>query len=510
MLNRIRKDTNNRKYIVLSLLALVIMGSAFFFYGCQFFQSNSEQSQVDEAPQDRRIGVLKSLGGIRTSNQGTHILELDNGDTVLLKSLQLNLDDEKYLNKTVEVSGVLNYTTDKKQIMEVMSIDVISDSSSQEMKTVSWKDYSNQQLGITIRYKDDLKVKDTDSDSVTFQRDLTPDDFSQTAGSTEESDTSEVSGSSSQLILSHKLTLSAKATSAASLNDYLKAEYPELKSESQSDLLSAAISKSKIGADSLDAYKKVETENGRAVVHYYLMADNKIYTISIETGNDKRTLDDQNIFYEMLASLKISGASGSLTGSQETDMQIDRENNIDLSSQTSTDSTSMQVKKPLLNEPLLDEDVMQDNVQDVSADSNFNTSSTAVLPPIGIVKPLPVTQEMVEGYTVMQSDSFKFSMQVPKNWFYSGTASTESGVIRHYDFGTKPLEDQPGVASMDIMTGSLPAGDPTTIENKPVVTVSGGGNITVYAKGSGSRLYKFTGPSSMEGTFLQMAASLQD
>lgn len=519
MLHRInRNNSSSNKYVIFSVIALMVFGVTLLFYGCQFFQPKSAPAVSDEAPQDRRIGVLKSLGGIRTSNQGTHLLQMDNGDTILLKSLQINLDDEKYLDKTVEVSGVLTFTTDQKQIMEVMSIDVLSELSTQASQEVSWKNYSSQVMGITLKYKDDLKVDESIPGEVSFQREFTP-------SNTANPDTEQSQQSSSEAMVSgpvtHQISFSVADTTYSTLFGYLKSLYPEIKSESGSDLLTAGISRSKIGADSLDAFKKVDTQEGKTRVNYYLMAGSKVITVLMETGNDERTLDDQNLFYDMLSSLKIEGSSSPAATSQTVTsepvtIEPDQGNNPAISdadvAPVTPKKTTVTTTKTMTQES-------------TAADINFVPPAT--LPTVPAEKTVPATSQVVTqgtadaenaggtqatlpGYSLMESTGLKFSMQVPKSWFYSGTTSSEAGVIRHYDFGTKPLDEQPGIASMDITTGALPAGNPTPINNKPVVTVSNGDSVTVYAKGSGSRIYKFTGPSSLENSLLQMAATLQD
>ncbi|HLG25483.1 MAG TPA: hypothetical protein VI588_01660, partial [Candidatus Gracilibacteria bacterium] len=93
------------------------------FSGCQ--SQNKDAGHIDEMPLDRRVGIIKSLGSIRTESAGTHLLQLDDGSTILLKSLAINLDDERYSSVTVEVRGVITYTKDEKPIMEILNIDVL-------------------------------------------------------------------------------------------------------------------------------------------------------------------------------------------------------------------------------------------------------------------------------------------------------------------------------------------------------------------------------------------------
>lgn len=492
------RDRTNRKYLIFSLLAAVIFIGTFAFYGCQFFQPQNEPQNIDEQPQSRRIGIIKSLGGIRTSNQGTHLLQLDNGDTILLKSLQINLDDSKYVSKTVEVSGILTYTTDNKQIMEVMSIDVMGDRESQQVFAPAWKNFSNPTMGISMKYRDDLVVDESSGNGFSFKRDF----MGEVLGTQAISQESEAMPQS----LTHRMEFRIDdLAEGISLMDYIKKIYPELKGESPADLLSLGISRSKIGSDSIDAFKKVNTDSGASVVYYYALAGNRVFIIKLESGNDDKTIEDQNLFYEMLGTLSITGSTG-----KQSSQEVPGEDMSDRALPTlSAGSEKSGAVVPDVNAD------GQNNVKktiDLSADENFKSVETT---DNGTGDESPVedtgaTQAPISGYTTMQSDSFKFAVQYPKNWFYSGAASSEAGVIRHYDFGTKPLDEADGIVSMDLMTGSIPAGSSTVAGNNTVTKVSSGDTVTVYVKGSGSRIYRFSGPSSEEQTLIQIAGSVQD
>jgi hypothetical protein len=162
-----------------------------------------------------------------------------------------------------------------------------------------------------------------------------------------------------------------------------------------------------------------------------------------------------------------------------------------------------------LQETTTEKTVNAETIPDVSSSSNIETAQTAepVLQTSEVAD--NSSQQLVDGFTLMESSSFKFSMQYPKKWFYNGSASTETGVLRHYDFGSKPLDQQPGVASMDLMTGSVPSGVSVNVGSAIVTKVVDGNNVVIYLKGSGSRVYKFTGPSGLESTLLQMAGSIK-
>lgn len=499
------RHNSSNKYLVLSLLSLLIFGSLFGFYGCQYFQQKGEPVAVDEKPQDRRIGVIKSLGGIRTSNQGTHLLQLDDGDTILLKSLQVNMDDEKYLGKTVEVSGILNYTTDRKQIMEVMSIDVISEQSDLMTQEISMKQYNNALMGFGINYRSDLTVDETSSNKVIFKK-AVAEKTEIKAGTSESTNSLPVPDSGTQMVKEHRLTI-GKQPNDGTVFDYIKALYPSLKSDSASDLMAIGISKSKIGAEGVDAYKKVGTESGQTTVTYYSGGPDSVFIIELETGNDGQTIEDQNLFYEMLGSFRPS-ASSELSDKESFTEQT-------ASNDLEQDQTASKNDKNVPPVTSAEENFKQES--DTKNDSSNEALASQQEPDLSTAfdqqdqpQAESSSQEVPAGFTTLQSDSFKFSMQYPTKWYYSGSAGTNANVIRHYDFGSKPLEEAPGSVSMDLVSGSVPSGSTVSINGKDLTTLTDGDTVSVFVKGSGSRVYKISGPSSQQDTLLQMASSISD
>ncbi len=470
------------------VLVVFIMAASLFIQGCQFFQ-DQKQPTIDEQPLERRIGVIKSLGGIRTSNQGTHLLQLDDGSTILLKSLQINLDDPQYAGKTVDMRGILTYTTDQKQIMEVMNIDVVEEAGSQQVNAPSWKDYSNTEIGFNVKYRDDLRINSSDG-TIAFEKDFVP-----TPKTQETLTTTEIKPVIHKFEIG-KMSLGKDETLLTTIG--VKSEKPE-------DLLAAGITKSKIGEQSLDAYKK--TENG--VTKYYVEIETSIYEVTIDVGSDETSLTDQNLFYEMLSSLKLADES------QSSDLEKDVSNNQTSEVNADTDKeASQEIKLPAKSGITFEEGNTETKAPeiDTTKEPGGNSEETSKVTDSGNSEESNATATVtpITGYISLSSDSFKFTMQYPKNWYYSGTASQTSGVLRHYDFGTKPLEEVPGIASMDIMTGSVPSGTVTDINGKSLTKVSSGTSVEIYVKGSGSKIYKFTGPSSQADTLAQMASTIAD
>jgi hypothetical protein len=199
------------------------------------------------------------------------------------------------------------------------------------------------------------------------------------------------------------------------------------------------------------------------------------------------------MFYEMLGTFQLSGTQ-TPSGQSEKDV-LNNEGGTAPSTQeipVPVDSTN---DKPALQPAITQADIPEPVTQEAISPETAQE---------------PATQEIPAGFSKIQSATFGFSMEYPKSWYYSGSASSETGVVRHYEFGTKPLEETPGQVSLDLMSGSLPAGIPTEINKIQIVKILSGDNIEYYAKGAGSRIYRITGPSSTANTLLQMAASIEE
>lgn len=425
-----------RVFFPLPVAALAVLSMA-VVAGCQMFGGDAERPLgIDELPTERRIGIIKSLGGVKTSSQGTHLLELDNGDTILLKSLAINLDDPQYAKMTVEVRGALLYTTDGKQIMEVMSIDILEEAITQEIAVPGWKDYVSTAMGFSIKYRDDLAV--STKDGVAFERNV-----------------EEAGHDGSVMAAKHAMTIEAEKI---------------VENKTLAETLSiAGMNKSRIGAQSLDAFKKTED----VTVTYFIPTTEWFYTITIDTGNDDKTLDDQNLFYEMLSTFR-------LLDSDEYDVkEVDVLNNLDI----------IENRKPAMTSPTREDLTQADETK----------------------SPTPKAEAVeISDYSLLESETFKFTLQYPKNWYYAGSASSETDVIRHYDFGAKPLDDEPAIVGFDVMSGVIPTGTTVTVGGKTVIKVTSGGKVYIYVQGEGSRYYRLSGPSVYESTLLQMATVAVD
>jgi len=496
------------------VLILACVAGVGLLSGCGTAEKNVA---VDQQPNERRIGVLKSLGGVRTSNQGTHLLSLDDGDTILLSSTAINLDDPMYLGKMVEVRGAITYTTDNKQLMEVMNIDVIQEAPTQQLAELKWETYDNASAGFSMKYRSDMKVSEKDG-SVNFEK--MPDNVDALS--------QEMSGESEETTLAanaHVLMITAVSPGTKTYLEWLQSEFSGLKSDSSTDLLAAGLSKSKVGASSLDAVKHTEG----AVAEYYVNAGKTFYKIHIDSGSDSSSLSDQNLFYDMLSSFTTGSSPAA---SQELEVvEVGGDTNISSSSGSTSSDTSTSTTTPSKNLNFSDSsfDSTSTNTSGSSTTTTTTTTTTPTppTPPSSTSTTQPpsttVTSDTssssttsstgtteIAGYTKLESDSFNFSMQFPKSWYYAGETPTESGVLRHYDFGDKPLDEQTGSVSLDVMSGSVPSGSSVSVNGKTLTKVTNGDSVEYYYQGDGTRVYRVSGPASSASTLATMASSVEE
>jgi len=469
---------------VTPLLVLVLAASIIGLSGCQIFAPKQpDQLGVDKVPQDRRIGVIQSLGGVNTSTAGTNLLTMDDGTTMLLKSVAINLSDPKYSNKKVEVSGIITYTTDGKQLMVVQSIDVLEDASvtQQVVQPVTWRDYLNAGLGFTVKYRDDFKLAEADQ-KITFTRSVNPNAI---VVSTQETPSTE------QISTEHNITIAAQSHTASQT---LAKDFLKLSDEKPATILAAGYSKSRIGANGIDAYKKVTADG----VSFSFERNGRFFQISYTGGNDSQSLEDQNIFYDFLGSFQFLGDQGSTQ--QLTVM---------------TPEAKPVVKKPTPPVAPAPSTLPAPTPTQAPAPTPVPQPAPLTTP----VPPTPVTttttstgatQETLPGYSSFSSSGYKFSLQFPKNWYYGQAASTDTTVIRRYDFGSKPVDTTPGTVNLDIVSGGVPSGNVVAAGDKTLVQTSTDGVVTYYYTGKNGRVYRVSGPSTAASSLQTMLETLTE
>ncbi len=454
------------KLLLFSIAFTAFTIGAVLVSGCQSSQPQDSGDFNDDPPLDRRIGEIRSLGGVRTESRGTHLLQLDNGDTILLKSLAINLDDDKYSGETVEVRGVLTYNKDSKPLMEVMNIDILEQYEADEAAKAKWVTYNNDEYEFSIKYRDDFEVKES-LDGVIFEIMEEMDDSDEkdpknvvVAG--REGEDNYVEPTSRHLIAVELVN------NENGLLNYLDAE-----TDGNDDLLAAGLTKSKVGANDLDAYKS-EAMDG-AGLYFYVANDDYIYTISFEAGSDAAFREAQNMFYEMLGTFKID----SHIGPADKDATNEEEDNV-----TDSDNEDDTVNNADINDEEDDEGETEAIVE------NDDT-------------------EVADGFNVFENETFEFSIQYPKNWYYSGGDSNDNGVARRYEFGDEPTDEQPGNVYLDVYNGNIPSGTTTVSSDINSIVKTGSGNLVEIFIETEDDSYRLSGPANIESTLIQMAKSLE-
>ncbi|HLG25830.1 MAG TPA: S-layer homology domain-containing protein [Candidatus Gracilibacteria bacterium] len=120
------------------------------------------------------------------------------------------------------------------------------------------------------------------------------------------------------------------------------------------------------------------------------------------------------------------------------------------------------------------------------------------------------SQASNEGFAVFVSDSYKFSIEYVDDWFYAQVDTADAGVIRRYEFGPAPIEETPGIVSLELRSG--PAPDGTVIsdfEGRTIIEVKGETDVNIYFA-TEIRLYHLHGPLDQEENLIKMASTVTE
>lgn len=446
---------------------ILILISSFFIVGCQGQKTaNPDDVLKMTQRQERRIGVLQSLGGAYTSAQATHLLRMEDGTNIYLRSDYVKLEEEKYNNKQVEVMGEIIRTTDGKQLMDVNSIDVLDIESSTTDDLPQWMDYDSSELDLNLKYRDDYELTEKNNE-ITIVKSSKP-----TVSPESQVDEEDDDDSSSDL---KHATISIKKLSGDPLD---LATYMEVNSLTNSDILAGGFTRSKVTQKAIDAYKKSSSENLQ--IFYYLRTGSGIYAISFIAGdNQDDVVAEQNMFYDILASIDFHKLyEGGKT--DETELSDGNEEiSSDLDDSTLEDETSFE-------EPL-EED------KEILEDSSITIESLG---------------DEITGFTTFESESAGFTVQYPKSYYFGSTALSNNA-YRSYEFGSEPLEESSGDIILDLVKGAVPEGKTSSFGGVAMTTIDNGNIISVYVQKDGE-VYKVTGPSNKEKILKQMASTIEN
>lgn len=431
-------------------LCLKLIFLFIFCFSLQGCGSASTQAVQNTTFSERRTGTIQSLGSTITTNQATNLLRLENGGTLLLKSKKLDLNDPKFNKKSVEVSGFINKTDEDNQIMDVSAIDVLNENLEQKILPI-WKNFQNNQFGIKFEYPDNFQLKENNNLIILDKL--------------AEAVTSYIP-SSTQDISSAELTQITFTFSAHTVDSNLY-QFLGLKNDSSSALLDAGLAKTRIGTNSLASMKKNNSDN--STLTYYLDSGSDFLEITMKPKG-KNIAEDQDIFYKIINSLElIPNDTSKATESANTLTSIKSEPTNELNFNID-DSTSTEQKK--------------NNVEQ---------------------------SEVIHDYSTFENSSYKFSIQYPKKYYFGRVDSSENSVISSYSFGHKPIEENLGNITLDLLSGALPKDNSTKPDSdKSIAKSLNGETVSFYFKGNGSRVYKLSGPTSEEKVLVQMIQSLKE
>lgn len=263
----------------------LVMSSCSWFGG-----EEDDNTLMEQRIQEKKVGTLKSLGGISVS-EATHLLEMKDDSTMRLKSPNIDLDNEKYLNNKVEVRGYISKTEDNRDIMEVMSIDIAEEQKEDEDKKIGEeKEYKNTDLGFTLTYLDNWDVEEEEN-SVIFEAPVkeTEEEETSRSGETEETD---------------KEPDTVVIRQMPNPGNESLAEYLNLPSD-PNELITEGYTETQVGPDQLEGLKKQSPDQQE--IDIYLARDPYIYQFTFEGGGNPDTALNRNTYFTMVSSFKFIG-----------------------------------------------------------------------------------------------------------------------------------------------------------------------------------------------------------
>ncbi len=446
-----------KKILFLTIIATLL------FTGCSGNKTpNPEEVRKMTLNQERRIGILQSLGGAFTSSQATHLLRMDDGKTLALKSSLVDLKSEKYSGKEVEVMGEILRTTDGNQVMTVDSIDIIDTEGAIDDQLPQWLDYNSENLNLSFKYRDDYQVEEHDGILIT-----------KIPQPEEDTDAESVQLSTPAPAEDKPLTEIAMNKISSDKEGLISAM--GIQSLDSSDVLAGGYNRSKITQRAIEAYKKSEL-GGRKIVYFFQVGEAG-YKVSFNADEEEQNLvEEQNMFYDILASVDFSGDYEAPEVNDESESgQTEQESPEEDSSTVEEDTTEE------TSEPGQEED---GDIASVSSDSN------------------------ISGFETFKSESQNFTIQYPKSYYFGSTSPASADAIRSYQFGSSPLEESPGEITLDIISGGMPDGKTTEYGGVSMVRATTTSGVELYFEKSG-KVYRLSGDKSDEGLLKQMASTLQ-
>lgn len=262
------------------LFVALVVGIFFLNDKAHFFGKSSQQQEDDHILEVSYRGTVKSLGTFAVVNAGTHFLEQDNGQTLLLVGLGVNLDN--YLGKKTEVHGRIGSTPSGKELLQVLSAEEISvsdiqnssDTTTVSMDDTSWSAFSNSGFGVSFQKRNHW-IFDINEGKIAFTL---------PALSVQPCTVEPCPVSKDDYISISR----SKNESRVSLETFLKDKKNRIKN--------------KVGADSMNAYK-IDSPDGR--VEIYVARDNLVYVLAYQPSEKRFGDPHQNDFFELLRTFRF-------------------------------------------------------------------------------------------------------------------------------------------------------------------------------------------------------------
>lgn len=532
--------------LIFSLIALPLNGC--FFGG---------EEEIVEPVFETYEGTLKSLGGIRVSDNATHLLQTEDGDIFYVYSEKFDLDDEDYLGNVLEVYGEVTEASEKgKDVLKITEVDVL-EIEEEEADEIKEQTYEDKGLGFALEISSDWEV-DRHSDYVKFEFPLYEVDEDDTEEEEEESDETDEEVEETSLDPDYILITLHTNTDELTLEEWLTAFSPEA--------AEIAVASS-VGQDFMNSLE-IETELDDVHTFYVERGGDYVYEISHFNNDIDHRSYFRNMFYDALSTFRaIPMGDGYNIEDIESDEEEEEDNDEDPITNDQdgedeedaeeeaieTDYTSAMaeiedqisdiapeapsvggtwvvtrfefadphyvyvdyedghdMRRVLLQYgigPGLDYEVLgyfepgdYTDWELVSGDDEASSFSKTVFETGNSAEAVTI----MEGYRYFESGPYDFMMQYPSNWYYSGGGG-------HYSFSDSAEGDE--VIGLDILDESVSSksGSSVSIDNgKTAKFVSSGGNYGIYVERDDDSCYYVEGPSSYESVILDMAGSIVD
>ncbi|MFC1655237.1 hypothetical protein ACFL3C_00005 [Patescibacteria group bacterium] len=285
----------NRSILKKGMLLATLIIFPLFASSCTWFGGGDGDLQTNEMVQEKRSGVLRSLGGMSIGD-GTHLLEMSDGTTLRLRSLNIDLDQEKYLSKKVEVRGPITTASDGKDLMEVTSIDLSEDEEDEgQVEKGRETEYKNADLGFKLTYMDSWKVEE-DEGNVTFTSPVVKKEVKDDEDADEEEEVMTAPAEDEQdMVIITKLGNPQKKSIEAFLS------LPE----DPNELITLGYVQTTIGTDQLEGLKKQSAD--LQAIDLYLTRDEAVYHLSFVGTDNQNMITNRNTFFSMVASFQFIG-----------------------------------------------------------------------------------------------------------------------------------------------------------------------------------------------------------